>query len=248
MGKAGLGKTGRVINKLVSDNDALKRDIQIEKLRAEEARQTTKLLEDKIDRIIADYESRLLEAQVTKTLLARKERQVETLSSQLSLEKKKAVDAMDREKSWKDEMERCQFDAKRKVEQAETKVALFEGRYNTVANYWKEQREEFATGTAKLHNEIADLVEERRKDDEKISVLRDLCDQQNSNIRDLIEQKETIAQKFEAYKREKEQSLFKIKANAQEAEENQVRILAESKEVLNKLKWALNIKDLDLGS
>src|SRR5690606_6405510 len=33
VGKAGLGKTGRVINKLVSEKEALKREIKIEQLR-----------------------------------------------------------------------------------------------------------------------------------------------------------------------------------------------------------------------
>ena len=51
IGKAGLGKTGRVINKLVSDNEALKRDIKIERLKAEEAKQASKLTEDKMERL-----------------------------------------------------------------------------------------------------------------------------------------------------------------------------------------------------
>jgi hypothetical protein len=139
VGKAGLGKTGRVINRLVSDNEALKRDIQIERLRAEESRQSARLLEDKLERVISDYESRLLEASVHKTLLARKERQVESLQDAVELERRRAADAAGRERVWKDEMENARSEAKKQVEEAVNHAALCEGRYNAISSHWKDQ-------------------------------------------------------------------------------------------------------------
>jgi hypothetical protein len=134
VGKAGLGKTGRVINKLVSDNDALKREIRIERLLAEEAKQAAQLIEDKMERIISDYESRLLEAGVTKTLLARKERQVETLTSMVEAEKRRTQAAQEREKSWREEMEKVRSESTTQVEEAATYAQLMEGRYNAISS------------------------------------------------------------------------------------------------------------------
>ncbi|KAI1379600.1 hypothetical protein F4677DRAFT_337669 [Hypoxylon crocopeplum] len=243
VGKAGLGKTGRVINKLVSDNEALKRDIKIERLKAEEAKQAAKLVEDKMERMVADYESRLLEANVTKTLLSRKERQVEHLQSTVEMEKKRTADARERERIWREEMEKSRRDTKVQVEEANVYAALMEGRYNTISSHWKDQGEELKRATTGLNGRIKTLVEERRTDDEKINVLRDLCDQQDGNIRDLQKQKEEIAQQFEAYKCEQEQALKDIKRTAREREEAQERTLDEAKRVLGQLKWALNVKE-----
>ncbi|KAI1482306.1 hypothetical protein F4774DRAFT_308868 [Daldinia eschscholtzii] len=242
VGKAGLGKTGRVINKLVSDNEALKRDIQIERLKAEEAKQAAKLLEDKIERTIAEYESRLLESSVTKTLLSRKERQVEQLQSAVELEKKRTADAQEREQKWREEMEKSRRDTKVQVEEANMHAALMEGRYNAIASHWKDQGDEVKRAMTGLDTKIKTLVEERRTDDEKINVLRDLCDQQDGNIRDLQRQKDEIVQQFEAYKREQERSLQDIKKAAHEREQEQERTLEEAKRVLGQLKWALNVK------
>ncbi|KAI0841216.1 hypothetical protein F5Y06DRAFT_260922 [Hypoxylon sp. FL0890] len=242
VGKAGLGKTGRVINKLVSDNEALKRDIKIERLKAEEARQAAKLVEDKMERMVADYESRLLEANVTKTLLSRKERQVEHLQSAVELEKKRTADAQERERIWREELEKSRRDTKVQVEEANTYAALMEGRYNAISSHWKDQGEEVKRAMTGLDGRIKTLVEERRTDDEKINVLRDLCDQQDGNIRDLQRQKDEIARQFEAYKREQEQALKNIKAAAREREEEQEKSLEEAKRVLGQLKWALNVK------
>ncbi|KAI0889278.1 uncharacterized protein GGS22DRAFT_69486 [Annulohypoxylon maeteangense] len=242
VGKAGLGKTGRVINKLVSDNEALKRDIQIERLKAEEARQAARLIEDKMERMVADYETRLLEANVTKTLLSRKERQVEHLQSAVELEKKRTADAQERERIWREEVEKSRRDTKVQVEEANMHAALMDGRYNAISSHWKDQGGEVKRAMEGLDDKIKSLVKERKTDDEKISVLRDLCDQQDGNIRDLQRQKDEIARQFEAYKREQEQALKSIKTKARDREDEQQRSLEEAKRVLGQLKWALNVK------
>ncbi|KAI0447036.1 hypothetical protein F4803DRAFT_393806 [Xylaria telfairii] len=242
VGKAGLGKTGRVINKLVSDNEVLKRDLKIERLKAEESKQAAKLVEDKMERMISDYESRLLEASVTKTLLSRKERQVEHLQSAIELEKKRTADAQEKERTWREEMESTRRDTKVQVEEANSHATLMEGRYNAISSHWRDQGAEVKRAVGTMNGRIKALVDERLKDDEKINVLRDLCDQQDVNIRDLRGQRDEISQKFEAYKREQEEALRAIKENARKREEEQLKTIEETKQVLGQLKWALNVK------
>ncbi|KAI0106220.1 hypothetical protein GGR51DRAFT_176082 [Nemania sp. FL0031] len=242
VGKAGLGKTGRVINKLVSDNEVLRRDLKIERLKAEESKQAAKLVEDKMERMISEYESRLLEANVTKTLLSRKERQVEHLQNAVELEKKRTADAQERERTWREEMESTRRSTKVQVEEATSHAALMEGRYNAISSHWKEQGEEVKRAVKNMNGRVKELVDERLKDDERINVLRDLCDQQDVNIRDLKDQKDEISQKFEDYKREQEEALRSIKENARKREEEQLRTIEETKQVLGQLRWALNVK------
>lgn len=243
VGKAGLGKTGRVMNRLISENEALKRDLQIEKLNSEESRREAKLLEDKMERMVADYESRLLEANVTKTLLARKERQVESLQAAVDLEKKRTSDAQGKERTWREEMDKTRVESTRKVEEATAQAALMEGRYNAISSHWKDQGDEVKRAMTKMGKEVSDLLEARKKDDEKITTLRDLCDQQDVNIKDLLRQKEAIWRQFETYKKEQEDALRNIKTNATEREAQQEKMLTEAKEVVDKLKWVLNVKN-----
>lgn len=215
----------------------------MERTRAEDAKQAARLLEDKLERIVSDYESRLLEANVTKALLARKERQVETLQASVELERKRAVDAGDRERVWKDEMERGRAEAKRTVDEATNQAALLEGRYNAISSHWRDQGDEVRKSMGKMRQEVAALLEERKRDDDRIGTLRDLCDQQDGNIRELRQQKEDIAGQFDRYKAEQEEALREIKSEAARREEEQERMLEEAKEVLSKLKWALNVKE-----
>lgn len=242
IGKAGLGKTGRVINRLVSDNDALKRDIQIEVLRAEEAKQAAKLIEDKMERMAHDYESRLLEANVTKTLLARKERQVETLTATVEAEKTRAAAALERERGWRDELERVRAASAAQVEEATGYAQLMEGRYNAITSHWRDQGDEVKRAVSGIRGDIAAIVEERRSDDDKIRILRELCEQQDSNIRKLRGQRDDISRLFDEYKQTQEDDLRAIRATARQREEEQQRLLDESRDVLAKLRWALSVK------
>ncbi|KAK2606136.1 mother-specific HO expression [Conoideocrella luteorostrata] len=242
IGKAGLGKTGRVINKLVSDNDALKRDIQIERLRAEEAKQAAKLVEDKMERMMNEYEGRLLEANVTKTLLARKERQVESLTAAVELEKRKTQAAQNSERSWKKELDKVKSDSTLRVDEATNYAQLMEGRYNAISSHWRDHGEEVKRTVTKLRGDIDTIVGERKLDDDKITTLRDLCEQQDNNIKELRREKEEIAHLFEEYKKMQEDDLRDIKTNARQRQEEQEKQLEEAREALHKLKWALNVK------
>jgi chromosome segregation ATPase len=237
IGKAGLGKTGRVINKLVDENETLKREIKLERLRAEEARQAAKLIEDKMERTVAEYESRLLEANVARTLLARKERQLEELTANVERQRQRADAAADRERGWRDELEKVRSTAAQQVEEATTRAELMEGRYNVLSAQWGTHD---AT-IQKLRDEIKAVRDERARDDERIGTLHDLCDQQDTNIRNLAAEKDRIGDQFEAYKRAQEDGLRSIKDKARAQEEAQERLLEETREALHKLKWALQV-------
>ncbi|CEJ82657.1 hypothetical protein VHEMI02706 [[Torrubiella] hemipterigena] len=248
IGKAGLGKTGRVINRLVSENDALKREIQIERLRAEEAKQAAKLIEDKMERMMNEYEGKLLEANVTKTLLGRKERQVDSLTAALDAEKKKSQAALESERTWLDELNRVKKDSKIQVDKATTQATLMEGRYNAISSHWRDQGDQVKRAMTKMRGEIAKITEERSGDDDKIRTLRDLCEQQDSNIKELRREKDEISRLFSEYKETQEKELHHIKTNGRETEAEQTRLLADAKETLDKLRWALNVKNNVAGA
>lgn len=243
VGKAALGKTGRVINKLVSDNESLKRDLKFEQMKSEEAKQAAKLMEDKMDRMISEYESRLLEANVTRTLLARKERQVESLQSAVELEKKRTAEALDRERTWREELEKSRRDANVQIDEAKTQAVMMEARYNAISSHWKDQGDEVKKTANLLTNEFAALVEERKRDDDKINTLRELCDQQDGNIKDLKRQKDEMGAQFQTYRNTQDAALGDIKRNARQREEEQVKTLEETKQVLGQLRWALQVKE-----
>ncbi|PQE07052.1 hypothetical protein CJF30_00009473 [Rutstroemia sp. NJR-2017a BBW] len=242
IGKANLGKSGRVIERLTKENDMLKRDVKIERLRAEDAIEQARLAEGKVSQANEEWERRLRDATLNSTLLKRKERQVSDLKDKVDAEKLRAEKAIENERFWKAEMERIERECKEKVEEAQIRADLYEGRNNAMASHWKDQGAVVDRTVAKLGKEIETIVKERRADDEKISMLQQLCEQQAEQLKGLQREKDDIASCFENYKREQEESLVSIKDMAKKQEKANEETLAETQNVLGELKWALNVK------
>ena len=106
----------------MGENDMLKRDINIERLRAEESRQAVKMAEGKMEALTAEYDGKLHDAAINKTLLKRRERQLSDLKAQIEGERQRADSAVEREKMWRHELEKVQEECKRKVAESEQKI------------------------------------------------------------------------------------------------------------------------------
>lgn len=249
VGKANLGKSGRVIERLMGENDMLKRDLQIEKLKAEESRNAKKMAEGKMEAHASEYEGRLHDAAINKTILKRRERQVTELKAQLEVERSKANSAVESERAWRSAMEKSAIETKEKIDEATNYSMLLEGRYKSLSSHWKEQGAMVDVAISRMKDEISTMIQERQNDARRMDLLHQLCDQQADRLVNLEEEKASIAQSYESYKAEQEHLLYEIKAKAQEQEQANERTLAETKLVLGQLKWALavkcNVRDYD---
>jgi len=242
VGRANLGKSGRVIERLMGENDMLKRDLQIERLHAEEARQAVKMTEERIDAINTDYEGRLHDAAINKTLLKKRERQLADLKGHIDAERHRADEAIERERGWREAMEKMEAETKRKVEEATNYAMLMEGRYKALTSHWKEQGEVVDRAVRKLSGEISGLLQERVKDGDRLDTLQQLCNEQREALARLEDENRRIAQASEAYKAEQDASLLSIKTRTREQEKANEDALAETQKVLGELKWALGVK------
>ncbi|CZR54123.1 uncharacterized protein PAC_04006 [Phialocephala subalpina] len=223
--------------------DTMRRELTSERLNTAEYKNQLVLAEAKLATQREEYDAQLHDAAVNKTLLKRRERQVAELKAQIDTEKQRAEKAVEREKGWRDQMEQLEQDTRRKVEEAEMKAAMFEGRSNTLTGHWKDQGADVQRSVKKMRKEIETIVEARRADDKKIIMLQGVCAQAAATAAKAEKEKEAIFREFEAYKRAQEQSLKDIKQKAQAQEEEFEAKVKASQETLDKLKWALNVKE-----
>ncbi|RAL61666.1 hypothetical protein DID88_002735 [Monilinia fructigena] len=216
---------GRVIERLTKENDMLKRDVKIERLRAEEALDQARLAESRFAQENEEWERKLRDAAMNSTVLKRRERQLADAKEKIDAERLKAEKATESELFWKAEMEKLERECKA-----------------------KDQEKQATRTVAKLEKEIKTIVNERRADDEKITMLKRLAEQQADQLKTLQKEKDDVDRKYEDYKAEKENSLADIKENAIKQEKANEEILAETQKVLGELKWALNVKKYVKGA
>ena len=226
----------------MGENDMLKRDLNLERLRAEESKQAVRMAEGKMEALAAEYDGKLHDAAINKTLLKRRERQVAEMKSQIEAEKNRADKAVERERGWKEAMEKIEDESKRSVEEAQTFAALMKGRNDAMTSHWRDQGLEVNKTVAKLGAEIETIVQERRVDDDRMSMLQELCEQQAEQLTALQAEKDGISEAFDKYKIMQEDALKEIKARARAQEQANEAALLETQRVLGELKWALGVK------
>jgi hypothetical protein len=232
----------------MGENDMLKRDLNIERLRAEESNRAAKIAEAKMEALISEYETRLHDVTVNKTLLKRRERQVADYEAQVESEKQRTAAAIESEREWRDAMKKCKLECRERTDEAQLYAALMEGRNTVMTSHWADQSAEVDRSVVKLGERINRIIQERKKDDTKINILKSLCDQQAEQLQRLELEKQGINDAFEAYKKQQEDMLKDIKTKAGAQEKDNEEILKESRRVLGELKWAVGIKKIVKGA
>jgi hypothetical protein len=249
VGRANLGKSGRVIDKLMGDNDMLKKNLDIAKIAAEDAKQAQKLAEARMEAMSSEYEGRLHDAAINRALLKKRDRQVLDLKAQIDGERQRATAAIESERNWRAAMEKMEVESKLKVDEATTYSLLLEGRNNTLTNHWKTQSAILNDSMAKMKDFAAAIERNRQEDCRKMSLLEELCESKDHALESLRKEKQAIQDAFQVYKAEQESQLCDIKMRAAEQEKANELLNAESLRVLGELRWALavstNVRDKD---
>jgi hypothetical protein len=252
VGKANLGKSGRVIEKLMAENDMLKRELQIMKLAAAQAKEDVKNADARMESLSGEYEARLHDAEITKALLKKRDRQVAELKVQIESERDRADAAVESERNWKAEMERMDHETKAKLIESNTHVALVDKRYDTLQSHWKEQGALVDAQVANMQQQTALILEERLEDLRRMQLLQELVDQKDLELSKLQDINKSLNDTIEAYRAEQDASLHNIRVKAKGAQQLCETVLKESQEVLGEMRWTIavnkNLRDRGLPS
>lgn len=243
VGKANLGKTSRVIERLMNENDMLKRDLKFQRLQAEDAKNELKAADQKAEQFKAETNSKLHDASINETLLKRRDRQILDLKAQIDVEKHRADTAVESEKYWKQQMERTRQEGQLKVEESSNYAMLLEGRNNVLSKHWKEKEKEITDSYRKIQKQISAITAERKQDHEKFTALQATCDQQATQYTESQKLNERLFALFEAYKAEKERGLKEITTKAASGQKVLEELIEEATINGNKLKWALQLQE-----
>lgn len=243
IGKAGLGKSGRVIEKLQSEIASLKRAAGSNELMMEEIRRAADLEREKNDGLIEANEQLLRDRNTERLGVQRRDRQIETLKAQVQQERNRADHYQESEKTWKAKLDKVEAEAKIQVEEAKNRALLAEGRYNAIANHWPQQGVAVERTIAK-HKVEMNKVMARLDEVTLISKkLEAVCVEKDKQFVDVLDQKNNMAQLLQDYKNATEASIANIKTTFAAQEAKNERVNKELTENNDKLKWAINVKN-----
>lgn len=227
----------------MAENDALKRDLKSEKLKAEESKDAVKMLEIKLQQQLDDNEKELHQATLDRAVLKRKERQLDDIKDAVNEERQRAVAANESARASQERAEASVREATSRANAAINQKMLVDGSYEAFRGSYRDEKALIAKMVEDTRKTVDELYARRNDDAKRLARMQELIDTQDKQLSEITEQKEAIAKAFQDYKQEQEAGLVDIKRLAQEQEARYAAQLAESSEVLGRLKWALNIQE-----
>ena len=242
VGRATTGKSGRVIEKLMGDNDRLQREkllatvkLEEEMKRGESARSALESLQVSNANLLSIHES-------DKSFLTKKDRRIEELRTDLDAERAR------REKAEKDtresRQERDEMVEKLRKDAAEDKMQAqrSNSQYEILSRSWKGLEERYEKQTCKLRDDLSYLQREVQIDKNTLSKLEVILEQLAQEGDKSRKAKEKLLAEFQAYKAEQELGVQDIRNKAQLNDANHDRTVEQMQSTLGEMKYVMNIK------
>ncbi|EME89634.1 uncharacterized protein MYCFIDRAFT_78571 [Pseudocercospora fijiensis CIRAD86] len=244
------GKSGRVIEKLMSDNDRLKRELREQITRAEELQRNMEMYKPRIEALESENENLSHARGVDHALLVRRDRQLtdtkeelvvererrekfEKLAQRLSAERDAAIHDKDREVGEHKER-RLQVEAENDV--LKTTIRQTKKMYDSRVSAQKFRIEK------ELEPEVKRLQKVLEEDKATMLKLNVVHEQQHQEIeRGKALQQEMVA-KWEEISKAREERLQLVECERREETERSRKLSVEMDKVVNDMRWVMNVK------
>jgi chromosome segregation ATPase len=244
---AASGKSGRVIEKLMAENDRLKRDYELQVVRAQELERNLQTMRPQIEALRTENENLSHANSMDEAILARRDRKIEQLKEEVTTERsrREASEVLARrlERQTEETIETARRDvqmAQEEAKHATTHTSVLEQGFRQLKAEYNQRAETFRKDMIDLNARLRSAAEERAR----YGVV-------NDQLASQVERTERIhaesSEHWDEYRRINDawkESLNDV-ANF---ENDRMRKLSEDMEtVTNKMKWVMAVGNTRAG-
>jgi methyl-accepting chemotaxis protein len=212
------GKSGRVIEKLMAENDRLRRELKVETTAREEERKAKEAIRQARDSLQSTNDNLILQNNIDKSSLARKDRKIEELKTHRDFERDQRVVLQERSKIQIKESDELVQDLKSSLsrEISERKRAV--NQYDVVRESFKRMDDGYRQRVERLKAQLDALLLERERDRQFLQRLEVTVEQQRQELEKLRLAKNKITEKYEDVLERAEEGLKDITQAAKSQE------------------------------
>ena len=236
IGRAATGKSGRVIEKLMGENDRLQREktlaivkLEEEVKRGESARLALEGLQVSNETLSSIHES-------DKTQMTKKDRKIELLRADLQSEKLRREKAERETRESRREREEVVEELRRVAAEDREEARRSTTQYEILASSWKGLEDRYERQSQKLRTDLDDLRIEVDGDKRKMMELEIVIEQLTHELTKVAQVKDKLLTGFQAYKKEQESGLRGIQKKAERNNSFNEELQEQMSDVLGQLK------------
>ena len=242
VGRAGTGKSGRVIEKLMGDNDRLQREKKLATVKLEEEVKRSESARSALEGLQMSNANLISIHETDKSFLAKKDRRIEELRADLETERSRREKAERETRESRRERDDIVEQMRREVAEDREQAKRSNSQYEVLSNSWKSMQERYERQAQKLNADLRDLRAEIESDRRKMAQLEVIMEQLRQEGDKTRKAKEKLSSDFQAYKAEQELGVSGIRQRAEQNDSIHDQTLRQMEALLGQMRYVINLK------
>lgn len=243
VGHASTGKSGRVIERLMSENDKLKRDLNAQVVKCQELEKSLQTYKPQMEKLREENDNLTHARGVDSSLISRRDRKIEELKGDLASERQRREKAesmaRQREREKDDIEEQKRRDMLKMTE--ETKHATISA--DILQTSHRQLSAEYRARAETWQKDLNALKEGRAKDKEKLARLDVVTNQMRHEMERSKKLNSEIIEAWDAYRELSEQRLRGVIEEGEQENERTRKLSTEMDQVVNQMRWVMGVKE-----
>lgn len=248
VGRATTGKSGRVIERLMADNDRLRRDKNLVEVRLEEEAKRSDSARSAMEGLRSTNENLTSIHDTDKILLGKRERKLEETKSELEAERQRREKAETETRETRRERDEAVEGLKKELLASREQALRATTQYDVLSKSFKGLEDNYSRQARKLKAEIKSLQDDLAADKQKLAGIHTVMEHYRNETERAQDVNTRLQQAFEAYKSQAEQGMRSIREEAERNATLNERTQEEMNKVLGEMKYVINVKQSVKGS
>ena len=241
VGRASLGKSGRVIEKLMGENDMHRRDKALAKLQRDEEVKQHDSTKSKFEALRISHDNLQAIHESDSTAIARKDRKIEDLKAELELERTGRKNAENETKIARRERDEDVEKYKKEALYEQEQHRRAANSYDVLQSSFKGLDQHYKRQTQQLRLELQAVEDTVSKEQAVNANIRIISDQAEKELARQQQVNEDLQDRFEAYRSESEELLKKIREQAERNEVSNTEALEEVRKLVGAMRHTINV-------
>ncbi|KAL8795558.1 MAG: hypothetical protein Q9195_001979 [Heterodermia aff. obscurata] len=241
VGRASLGKSGRVIEKLMGENDMHRRDKSLAKLQRDEEVKQHESTKAKFEALRVSHDNLQAIHDSDKAAIIRKDRKIEELKAELELERTTRKNAENETKVARRERDEDVEKYKKEALQEQEQRRSASNQYEVLMGSFKGLDQQYKCQVQKIRTDLRVFENAAAKEQAAVAQLGIIEDQAKKESARQQKINEDLQTDFEAYKVRNESLLIEIRERAERNDVSADQALDEVQKLIGDMRHTINV-------
>lgn len=238
------GKSGRVIERLMTENDKLKRDLNEQMIRCQELEKNLQTYKPQIEALRQENDNLSHARGVDSNLISRRDRKIEELKTDLASERQRRETAETLARQREREKEEIEEQTRREMQNMteSTKHATLHAEILETSH--KQLSAEYRARAEVWKKDLNSIIDGREQDRKKLARLDVVADQMRQELERSKRLNGEIVEAWVRLREEQNARLKGIEDENQRENERSRNLSTEMDEVVNQMRWLMGVKNV----